>query len=542
MAPVPAPTGLVAELFVSNPGAAWKKLRDTSGAVILPQSYGVLLTTLLGLPPLAADAFDDSATTTGAVALDEASQWQATLAIKLVSGREFIARLTTGSKAAYEEKKQDGGITLLAPKPGKASEEITLAVLGNTLLVARSAAAVTRLGPYAAKSLPRKKPPAPGAVLYVPKTALSGPVAAEVRKRWKALSEELSTSDLANRQKHGGRAPDFGDPQAALAVMTGNIDVWVKMLQGADHAQLELRPEADALRVHFEVDPGQSADLGKWVKELAVGSASPLLVLPDNAAVGVVTRSSSEQRAHSAQSTADAIGRLFGDRLKATDKERVAKALTELAQARGDEAVFGFVRTADSGGLVYRGPTTDQRQLDSAAKSLVGLLRLPAFEEPLRQFVGEFNIKQSSAKIAGLPNKAERVLLSIKPSGMRMAKDPKGQVSAAPRPVELMWTSIDDVTYGAMTIDAPPLLVAMVAAESSKTWAGLPAIATGLSRVGKDAGFVAAVRPQLLLANAPTASPGLATIALGRSGKLAVLDVTADQAAMRFFMQRAMTQ
>ncbi len=542
MAPVPAPKGLVAELFVSSPGSTWKKLRDTSGAVILPQSYGVLLTTLLGLPPLAADAFDDSATTTGAVALDEASQWRAALAIKLVSGREFIARLTTGSKAAYEPKEHGAGITLLTPKAGKASDAIALAVLGNTLLVARSPEGITLLGPYVAKTLPPKKPPAPGAVAYVPSAALRGPLAGEIKKRWKAAREELSNTDQNNRKKHGGRAPDFGDPQAALAVMTGSVDGWVKLLEGADHAQLELRSENDVVRLHLQVDPGQSTDLQKWVQELAVGDASPLLSLPESAAIGVVSRSSMQQRTESAQSSADALGRLFGDRLNAKDKDRVANALKELAEARGDEAVFGYVRGADSAGLVYRGSTLDPRRLDAAAKSLVGLLRLPAFEEPLQQFVGQFSIKQSSAKIPGLPNKAERVLLSIKPSGMRMAKDPKGEVSAAPRPVELMWTSADGVTHGAMTTDAPPLLVAMVAAETAKTWAGVPATATGVSRIGKEVGFAVAVRPQILLGNAPLQSPGLATIALGRSGKLGVLDITADQAALRFFMQRAMTQ
>ncbi len=541
MAPVPEPKGLVAEFYVSTPAATWKQARDAAGIALLPRNYGVLLTTVLGLPPIVADAFDESATTTGAAVLDDKSEWQAVVGAKLSSGRELIARLTTGGKAAYDERKDPSGIVYLQPKPGKASTEIALAVLGNRLLVARDAAAIGLVGPYVAKTLPTKKPPGPGVVMHVPKKALSGPLAAELKKRWKTLKTDLTKRDQANRKKHGGRAPDFGDPQAAMSVMASNVAGWVEMLEHAERAQLRLLSEKDALRLRLEVDPGKKSELKDWVRGLAVGDASPLLHLPQGAAVGVIARSSPEQRRASAKSTAASLAKMFGDRLKPAQQERVEKALAELAESRGDEALFGFVR-APTAGLVYRGTSADQKRFDAATKNLVGLLRLNAFKEPINQFVGAFTVKHSTTKIVGLENKAHRVLFTIKPSGMRMAKDPKGQVSAAPQPIELLWTESGGITYGAMTQDAPPLLIAMVATEPAKSWAGLPQVGTRLKKIGKGASFVVAARPQILLGNAPANSAGLATVAVGRESGLGVMNLTVDRAALGFFVQRAMTQ
>src|SRR4051812_48137788 len=45
LAPVPAPDGLVAELYLSTPAATWDKLRAMVGgpAMFLPQSFGALV-------------------------------------------------------------------------------------------------------------------------------------------------------------------------------------------------------------------------------------------------------------------------------------------------------------------------------------------------------------------------------------------------------------------------------------------------------------------------------------------------------------------
>src|SRR5262245_642106 len=52
LTPMPAPAGLMAELFVPKPDAAWSKLRSTLGgtAALLPASFGAFATYVLGLP------------------------------------------------------------------------------------------------------------------------------------------------------------------------------------------------------------------------------------------------------------------------------------------------------------------------------------------------------------------------------------------------------------------------------------------------------------------------------------------------------------
>lgn len=536
---MPAPAGLVGELYVQDPGRTWKELRDAANIALLPQHYGVLLTTVLGLPPLLADAFDDGAMTTGAATLDGSGRLQAVVGARVTSGKELVARLTTGSKASHDEARDASGMTLLKPKPGKASAEISLAVLGNVLLVAQSEDALRDAGPYVARTLPTKKPPAPGAVLVVPKEALRGALAKEVRARWKRVEASLAAKDRENRAKHGGRAPDFGDPAAALSVMSGSVGDWVKMLEEVESAQVQLAGKGDSIQLRLTVDPGASKPLSEWISGLSLGDARPLLALPRRSALGVLTRSTEEQRGASAKSTAAALGRLFGDRLKAPEQEKIEAALGDLARARGDEALFGLSLGATQG-VVFRGPAGDRKAFDSAMKGMVGLLRMNAFREPLRQFVGDYDLKQSTTKIVGLDAPVQRVLLSVKPSAMRRAKDPQGELPATPQPVEALWTQNAEHTYGALAVDAPPLLIDLVAGEANKTWETVPGLATRLDKLGNQAGFFVVVRPAPLLGQDLLDAPGVVSLSAGRAGTQAVVDLSVDQAALAVIAQKAM--
>ncbi len=51
-APVPAPSGHLGDLFLPAPGATWDKMRGVIGApaLFLPQGFGGLVATLVGMP------------------------------------------------------------------------------------------------------------------------------------------------------------------------------------------------------------------------------------------------------------------------------------------------------------------------------------------------------------------------------------------------------------------------------------------------------------------------------------------------------------
>jgi hypothetical protein len=543
LAPVPEPAGLAADVLVPAPGATWTKLRALGGAgvALLPSTFPMLAATFLGLPPDSADVIDGETPLTGVLGASVKKDLAVVLAVHLTSGRELTARLTTGAKAAYVEKKDDkSGVTVLEAKPGKASTELVLGIVGNYLVASREQEDLLAYGPYAARTLPTRPMPKEAIVATAGKKALAGPIANELRARWKKVSAGLSQADQQNRQKHGGRAPDFGDPAVALAGMGGAVESFLAVLDSTKQARLVVQPGEDALNVQLVAEPDATGAARDLARSLTVGKLDPLLALPASVAVAALTRSSAKSRTDSASSTADGLVELFGDRLKKPDTEKVKKALGELAEGRGDWTAYGLALTP--GALVLQSAVTDQKKLDAGAKSALRLLELPAFREPLSRFVGEYSMKVEKAKVAGLDAPAQRALITIKASTMRTANDPAGKVDTAPKPVELLWYfPSEDKLVAALAPDAVPVLVGQVGSKTEATLAASPALKKAVARAGADVSFAVLVQPLKLGAAGVLAgddSPLLVT--LGRTGEQPWLRLDADQGAIRGLIRTAL--
>lgn len=542
LSPVPEPKGLAATFVVGKPGEAWGKLRETGGgpARLLPQSFGLLVSMLLGLPAAAAEAIDADVPMTGAASADASGAVQVAVAIHVRSGRELTAQLTAGADALYSARAHaETGMTLIEPKPGKASTEVSLAILGNYLLASRHAADLTEVGPYAARTLSKEPPPKRPISLSLRKSALSGPVASTLRDAWKSKKAELEQLDGKNRQTHGGRAPDFGDPAAAIAALSGAVDSFVKVLESADAGRIVVEPLGDRLEVMVELDAAKEGAAAEIFSGFALGDAAPIGALPAATPIAVLVRTSSASREASAKNIEQGLGDLFGDRLSAPDREKVKGVLDKLSRGRGDWETYGVYVEAGKGGAVYRASTTDAKQFDAGAKDLFKLLSVKALGEPLRQFAGEISVKQSSAQIPGVPGTAQRTLLGLKPSPMRTAADKSGKVSAETQDLELLWAHKDGRVFGAGSLDAVPILGVMVAADSDEkaSHKGDAKVAAALSRV-KDASFVVLVQPLRLGAGTPSATPGSpVVVSLGRRDRTGFLRAEADQAALESLLK-----
>src|SRR6185503_20062746 len=97
----------------------------------------------------------------------------------------------------------------------------------------------------------RRMPDAP-LTLDVSRGALAGPLTAGVRQRWADLRAELSAQDRDARAARG-RAPDFADPAAVLAIADGAVTALLDFIGSTEHLRLTLRPGLDRLELSLSV-------------------------------------------------------------------------------------------------------------------------------------------------------------------------------------------------------------------------------------------------------------------------------------------------
>ncbi|HEY3666390.1 MAG TPA: hypothetical protein VGL19_10335, partial [Polyangiaceae bacterium] len=97
------PRGLLGELTLSHPGLSFKALRDLGGplSALLPAGFPLLVSSVLGLPPLSADSFDPELPAFGALLQAATGEPGWVLAVHAVSGPELVAKLSTGDHAPF---------------------------------------------------------------------------------------------------------------------------------------------------------------------------------------------------------------------------------------------------------------------------------------------------------------------------------------------------------------------------------------------------------------------------------------------------------
>src|SRR5262245_42843330 len=145
----------------------------------------MLTTTLLGLPATSADLIDVDLPLTGVMLDQGGPEPVLVMAVHVKSGRELVARLSAGADAKYSARADAANsLTILEGKPGKASTDVTIGVIGNYLVAAPNADDLAKAGPYAARTLPKRPLPAEPMRVDLKKSALTGQIAKRVRAAW----------------------------------------------------------------------------------------------------------------------------------------------------------------------------------------------------------------------------------------------------------------------------------------------------------------------------------------------------------------------
>jgi hypothetical protein len=505
MHPVPAPQGLLAQAWVRAPDALWGRVQNgVSGAVaLMPPDVGSLLCAATGLDAAVAPVIDGKGAAYVVVADAGAGDagggaglaWA--VAVPLRDLQRVKSTLLPGEAgvARYASRDQDG-LRVLTRLDHPLPAAVALADSGTQgyLVVARSDTDLARLGPYAYRSMPVLPQPAQTASVVAQLTP--GALAAYASSSWSDARTWLADRDAEQRAKHGGRAPDFGDPQAILDA----VDVVVKrrlgLLGGAKTATVEVEAgDGDvSAELRLEPQPGDTdAGDAASVAVITPGDARPLSDVPADAVLAVLVRDSATARADDAHDLEGAIGKALGSRTRADDEHAIATALDAWSAGRGDWLTASLA-WGPATALVVRSPGGD-----AAARAFRGLIDLggrPVFAGPLHATFELGTPSVSAAKLDGLTGASLATFGSKSPLG----------VSWAVRDGQLLAVAAEHADQRLATLSSKPHL------------GDDPRVARALAALGSDASFAVLAEPLRLDASraASDAAHSPALFAWGR--------------------------
>lgn len=534
--PVPAPDGLLADIYVTSPNASWTRLqRGVGGAVgILPGTLPGVFVALADLDVVFVDEIDGASPMFGVLAGDPASPGAA-FAMKLVDARRARLLLADGDTSRFGAKEADG-MTRLVPKNQDARDRrFELAITQNGyLLVARAAADLERLGPYATRTLPSRPLPTEAAVsVDIPKSALQAVIKPRLESLWDDGKSFLLTQDERMRAERG-RAPDFGDPIAIVAALDAALGRRVAILGDLEKLRLSLEITEDAAVLTAALTPlGADGPARRWVDGMKLGDAAPVLALPSVSALALSLRDGEVDRDEQGEELEKAITTSLGPRLK--DPGKLHAVIQAMTKARG-ESVALALGLDDPTGLFVRAPVRDPASADEAIRGAFDLTKA----EPFKELLGVREVIASSDELPGLGKIAVATVARV-PDHAKRAADTAARARAADGGAPAARASSNDtgaawvVDAGALSLGAgrEPLVTLKTGARPDRKLADEPSLARFTAAVGSDASTVIVAQPLRLdprRANLPTAPLG---IAVGRRGRDAFVRVDVSDALLR---------
>lgn len=397
---VPAPANHVADIFVPDPELTYKNIRARIGGplMLMPATFPSAVVTTLGLTAQLLDQVDGKSPAFGVIT-DDAGRLVVVLGVHVRDGKRTVQLLTEGADAKYTAKPGENGVVVLDPRPNLTSRVAALGVAGNYLLSAEKPEDLIACGPYVAGTLPTRPSQEGEIVLVAPGSALKGPIAKWVKETWSSIRKEKE-QDAEVMRKEKGRAADFGDPAAALANVDGRVEAVLSVLSDLENARARIDTDESGIHATVTMSPASATGVASTrFASMAGGDVKPLLAMPQDTVLGFLVRDDEKARMQDAKDQAAGVAALLGERLAEDDKKKVEAALSAWAAGRGDWLAASVRWSQDTQGLIVRGAARDPKSLDEGIRSIVGLLDVAAFREPLQHHVGE--VKLTSPAKAG---------------------------------------------------------------------------------------------------------------------------------------------
>jgi hypothetical protein len=482
--PVPAPEGLVAQGWVRAPDALWSRVQNgVSGAVaLLPPDVGSLVCAAVGLDAKLAPLVDGKATAyfVAADAPGASLAWAAAVPLR---DPQAARAMLLGSDAAPEHTaRTEGGMQVLArsDKPLDAAAAIAPAApspgAGSSwLVIARDDADLARLGPYAWRTMPTLAAPesAAAVVAQVSGSALAGPLASRMRARWAEARQWLEESDREQRERHGGRAPDFGDPRAIITSLDGLVQRRIALLAQAREARVEADAGENAVHVDVRLVPGAAEAGADFVAAMRTGDERPMAALPADTLFAMLSRSDAAMRAEDATDAKTALVGALGENAKPEDRHAIERTIDDWTAARGDW-MTGAIAWGAERGLWLRTPSSDAGP--RAVREWIDLAHRPVLAEPLHALL---QLGPPTMTTASVPDVTDASLAMFAPS--------KGPA------LGVAWGMHDGELLVAAGEHAPKLLG--TEAAPSAHLGDDPHVAAALAALGGDASFTVVTEP-----------------------------------------------
>jgi hypothetical protein len=533
-APIAPPEGLLAEVILTTPNATWSRLqKGIGGAVgILPFTFGGLLCTLSGVDPSLGSEIDGAAPAYAVVGGDPADPGFV-IAAKLLDARHARAAMVDGETARFTAK-EAGGITELVPKTIAPPVAVGLAN-GGYFLVARSSEDLKKLGPYAYRSLPKKPAPVHALEAEIPRAAITGKLKERLSQSWTAFKTEKTAQDERDRREHGGRAPDFGDPQAILASIDAVVVHKLGLMADLERAVVDVDVTDEDAEISAAFVPVKNGTASQYVKSMSAGDTAPLFAADAESPLVLFFRDDQATRLADAGEWNRAFASALGKRLADDDGTKLKGALEDWAKGRGDW-MSAQVTLAPAPGLVLRTPAQNAESSSRAVRSVLELARTPAFRQPLEAHLKVKDVTFSTAEVPGLGKVQVATLVRdegkapLPVSATRDAGAP--DASARGRKLTIAWGSAGDQVRVALAEDA----VALVGASPEKKLGDVPFARTSLGRLDGSAFVVVAQLERLDPRKAMLAQPVL--LSWGRKDDAATLRAIAKLASVRELLRK----
>lgn len=548
--PVPAPPGLLADVYFPAPNVFWSKLqRGIGGPVgILPNAVGGLAALGLGLDPSVGDEIDGSLPAFGALTgeLDD-PRWA--FALKLRDPKHARSVLFEGDVARFEAKEHDG-LTEMVAKGGASMTDYGIALTkSGYLVVARGSPDLTTLSPYLTRTLPSKPAPSEAIVVDAMHDAVVTRLAPRLATLWSAMKQGLLEQAESEKQRHDGRAADFGDPKAVVALADEFVTRGFDVFKDMDRVRLAFDVDDTGAVITTTFTPSAGGGPAtKWVTGMKTGDTAPLAALPIESAIGVLSRDSAEDRALQITRLEQSLATVLGSRLGEAETKKLHDVLEASSKARGDVLTAAVLWDGPQGVIVRT--TGDASSGRQAIDGSLELARGPKIEDLLHLRA----VKTRSEDVDGLgkvqfatffprieaTNPRDRKAVtpaSFDKSGAKGApspnKTPDGNAAggASDNSLSVAWA---DVGGGLLVAAAKePLVPLRLGAKPERTLGSEAAVMSVLTPLGSDASTVVLVQPLKFdpeRANLPVAP---LVFAVGRHGNEGFMRYTISNAVLR---------
>ena len=486
--PVSAPAGLVAEIIVAHPDRTWDTIRANLRATtaLIPSSPAVFLGGALGLPLGALEQLDFNIPLVGAI-VEDAGTLSALGAIHVKDGSRLVQAMTTSTpRFAVDAKPGAETVHLVAATPDPAGP--SFAVSGNYLVVGRNKDVVERCAPFVTRTLPTRPVPTEDVAVTASQGALAGPIATRVTQFWRSWKKDRETDDIALRVKHGGSAPDFGDPAEALADMDAKAARFLAILGDFEEARLGITINADQpdaaerYRAVATLKPRSTGPAADEMKTMTVAGLGPLLELPAQAGVAFLSRDNSAARESAATAQVEALAKVFGGRLAPNDKAKIENTFRAFAKGRGDW-LTGAILAGPPRSALVRGAVSDPAAIDQSAFAMLDLLSVRAIAEPIANWIGDLKLSGFDTARSAAEGQLRTVHVVRRLPKVKLPRD-KPEKAMENDAFDIAWTVGKDAFVGAAGQHAKETLAALEKPEEMATLARTVHLKNAATRLG----------------------------------------------------------